>query len=69
MTTRKTILCQKDPGEGNAVVNYQPSSCFPLMWRLMTGIIANSVYEYLDIYNLLPVEQKECKRSSQGTKY
>ena len=35
----------------------------------MIGIIANSVYEYLDIYDLLPVEQKGCRRSSQGTKY
>ena len=35
----------------------------------MTGIIANSVYEYLDIYDLLPVEQKGCRRSSQGRKY
>ena len=34
----------------------------------MTGIIANNVYEYLEIKNLLPVEQKGCKRNSRGTK-
>ena len=68
MTTGKTILCQKDPGKGNAVNNYRPISCLPLMWKLMTGIIANSVYEYLEMYNLLPVEQKGCLRNSQGTK-
>ena len=34
----------------------------------MTGIIANSVYGYLEMYNLLPVEQKECTRNSRGTK-
>ena len=34
----------------------------------MTGIIANSVYEYLEMCNLLPVEQKGCRRSSRGTK-
>ena len=68
MTTAKKILCQKDPGKENAVDNYRPISCLPLMWKLMTGIIANSVYEYLEMYNLLPVEQKGCRRNSRGTK-
>ena len=36
--------------------------------RLMTGIIANSVYEYLEMYNLVPVEQKGCRRNSSRTK-
>ena len=26
----KTIVCQKDPGKGNAVHNYRPISCLPL---------------------------------------
>ena len=68
MTTGKTILCQKDSGKGNAVDNYRPVSCLPLMWKLVTLIIANSVYEYLEMYNLLPVEQKGCRRNSRGTK-
>ena len=68
MTTRKTILCQKDPGKRNAVDNYRPTSCLPLMWKLMTGIIANSVYEYLEMNKLLPVEQNRCWRNSRGTK-
>ena len=68
MKTGKTILCQKDPGKGNAVDNYRPFSGLPLLWKLMTGIIANSVYEYLEMYKLLPVEQKGCRRNSQGTK-
>ena len=68
MTTGKTILCQKDPGKGNTVDNYRSISCLPFMWKLMTRIIANSVYEYLEMYNLLPVEQKGCRRNSRGTK-
>ena len=68
MTTGKTILCQKDPGKGNTVDNYRPISCLPPMWKLMTGIIANRVYEYLEMNNLLPVEQKGCRRNSRGTK-
>ena len=31
----------------------------------MTGIIANSVYEYLEMYSLLPVEQKKKKKQSK----
>ena len=68
MTTAKTILFQKDPGKGYPVDNYRPISCLPLMWKLITGMIPNSVYEYVEIYNLLPVEQKGCKRNSRGTK-
>ena len=36
MTTGKTILSQKEPGKENAVDNYRPISCLPLMWKLMT---------------------------------
>ena len=68
MATGKTILCQKDPGKGNVVNNYRPISCLTLMWKLMTRIIVNSVYEYRKMYNLLLVEQKGCRRNSQGTK-
>ena len=69
MTTGKTILCQKDPGEGNATDNYRPILCLPFMWKLMIGITANSVYEYLQVYKLIPVEQKGCRRNIRGTKY
>ena len=31
MTLCKTVLCQKDPSKGNAVANYRPISCLPLM--------------------------------------
>ena len=69
MTTGKPILCQKDPGKGNVVDNFQPIFCLPLMQKLMTGIIANSVYKYLEVYNLIPVEQKGCRRNIRETKY
>ena len=31
MTFGKTSLCQKEPAKGNAVDNYRPISCLPLM--------------------------------------
>ena len=68
MTTGKTVLCQKDPSKGNAVDNYRPISCLPLMWKLMTGIISNVLYDFLEDAGKLPNEQKGCRRRSRGTK-
>ena len=68
MTYGRTILCQKDPAKGNAVENYRPITCLPLMWKLLTGMIAEEMYTYLHRENLLPEEQKGCRRGSRGTK-
>ena len=37
-------------------------------FKLMTGIIADSIYNFLDVNNKLPVEQKGCKKKSWGAK-
>ena len=68
MTLGKTVLCQKDPSKGNAVDNYRPMLSLPLTWKLMTGTIAESIYNFLDVNDKLPVEQKGCKKKSRGTK-
>ena len=34
----------------------------------MTGTIASSLYEYLEMHNLFPVRQKGFRRNSRGTK-
>ena len=68
MKLGKTVLCQKDPGKGNAVDNYRPNSCLSLMQKLMTGIIAESIYNFLDMTDKPPVEQKVCEKKSRGTK-
>ena len=62
MTTGKTTLCLKDPGKGNVIDNFWPISCLPIMWNLMTGIISNSVYEYLEMYKPLPLSIETEKR-------
>ena len=69
MTLDKTILCQKDPSKGNAVDNYRPISCLPLIWKLMTGTIGESIYNFRVVNDKLPVEQKGYKKKSRGTKY
>ena len=38
------------------------------MWKLLTGTLANEMYEFLDKNNIFPEEQKGCKRKSRGTK-
>ena len=68
MTTGRTVLCQKDPRNGNAVDNYRPITCLPIMWKLMTGIIADNLYKMLEEGDILPMEQKGCRRKSRGTK-
>ena len=55
MTLSKTVLCQKDPSKGNAVNNYRAVSCLPLMWKLRTGTISESIYNFLNVNDKLPV--------------
>ena len=68
MTFGRTVLCLKDPTKGNVVDNYRPISCLPLMWKLLTGIIAENTYNFLEVNNVMPEEQKKCRRNSRGTK-
>ena len=39
-----------------------------MMWKLFTGIIAEEIYSHLESNNILPVEQKGCRKKSRGTK-
>ena len=68
MTHDRTVLCQKDPRKGNTADNYRAITCFPLMWKLLTGVIAEEMYNYLEREEILPEEQKGCRRGSRGTK-
>ena len=68
MTTGRTVLCQKDQERGSAVDNSRPISSLLLAWKLMTGIIADSVYQFFAENDALRVEQKGRRRKSRGTK-
>ena len=39
----------------------------PLMWKLLTGVIADQIYAHLDQENLLPEEEKGCREGSRRT--
>ena len=56
------------PQKGNTADNYRPITRLPLMRKLLTGVIAEETYNYLEREKILPEEQKACKRGSRGTK-
>ena len=60
LTKGRTALLQKDKSKGNIASKYRPITCLPLMWKLLTGIIADQIYGHLDQQKLLPEEQKRC---------
>ena len=48
MTDGRTVLCQKDPQKGRTADNYRPITCLPLMWKLLTGVVSEEMYNYLE---------------------
>ena len=67
LTRGRTSLVQKDKSKDNVASNYRPITCLPLMWKLLTGVIAGQIYAHLDQEKLLPEEQKGCRKGSRGT--
>ena len=55
-------------GRSNTTDNNRDISCLPHTWKLIIRILSNSVYEYLQMYNLLPVQHKGCTRNCRGAK-
>ena len=48
--------------------NSGPITWLPLIWMLLTSILGEELYEYLENTNSLPWEQKRCREGSRGTK-
>ena len=67
LTRGRTSLLQKDKSKGNVASNFTPITCLPLMWKLLTGAIADQIYAHLDKDKSLPGEQKECRKGPRGT--
>ena len=61
MATRRAVLLLKDKSKGNEENNYRPIPCLTLMWKLLTGIVADEIYNHLEKKNLLLEEQKGCR--------
>ena len=54
----------QEESRGNAANNYCPNACLPLMWKLLTNVLAEKVYAHLSEKNALPNEQKGCREES-----
>ena len=67
LTRGRTSFLQKDKSKGNVGSNYRPITCFPLMWKLLTSVIADQIYAHLGQEKLLPEEEKGCRKISRGT--
>ena len=67
LTRGRTSLLQKDKSKGNVTSNYRPITCLPLMWELLTVVIAGQINSHLDQEKLLPEEQKGYRKGSRGT--
>ena len=68
LTTGRTVLIVKNKELGSIATNFRPTTCLPLIWKLLTGILADELYQHLESKELLPEEQKGCRRDARGTK-
>ena len=66
-TTGTTSLLPKSK-ETTKPNKYRPICCLPTAYKLLTGLIADAVYDHLETGKYLEEEQKGCKRRQQGTK-
>ena len=64
LTRGRSSLLHKDKSKGNVASNYRPITCLALMWKLLTGVIADQIYAHLDQEKLLPEDQNRCRKSS-----
>ena len=67
MTKGRTFLIQKDKSKETVARNYRPITCLPLYWKILTALLTNKIYAFLENNQLLPKKQKGCRRKSRGT--
>ena len=67
LTKGRTVLIMKDVTKGNIASNYRPITCLPLVWKLLTGIMTEEMYGFLSDNEVLPEEQKGCRKKSRGS--
>ena len=67
MTKGRTVLLQKDKEKGIKPSNDRSITCLPLVWKILTSVIAEEIYYFLDASLILAEEQKGCRKRSRGT--
>ena len=54
--------------EFNIPKNYRPITCLSTMYKILTSIVTEGTYNFLDTNNILSLEQKGCKKGTYGCK-
>lgn len=67
LTSGITFLIFKGKDSKNPK-NYRPITCLPTMYKLITAIISDKLYEHLMLNRILPPEQKGCRKGARGCK-
>ena len=64
----KTLHCVNKIKKGNLVSNFKSITCLPSIWKLLTGILAEELYEHLEKTNLLPWEKMNAEKEAKAQK-
>ena len=56
MVTGNTLPCIKEIQKGNLLSNFRPITHLPLIWNLLTGILAEELYEHLEKNKFITME-------------
>ena len=48
--------------------NYRPITCLTTTYKLLTAILSDRIYSYLEEKDILPTEQKGCRKNCYGCK-
>ena len=68
LTGGPTILLPKTEETKNPK-NYRPITCLPTMYKVLKSILADRTYAFLSEHQLLPSEQKGCRRERKHQTY
>lgn len=68
LTRGKTFLLPKDKTQLNNPAKYRPITCLNNIYKLLTSILTEKIYQHCESYNLLNIEQIGCRRETQGCK-
>ena len=64
----RTVLCQNNTRKANTIQNCHPIICLSRMWKLLTKVTAEDMYDCLEQEKLFREEKKGYRRGSLGTK-
>lgn len=61
-------ISDQKAGETDDQKNYRPITCLSTTYKFILSVLTNCTYSFLDENNILPLEQKVCRRGSYDCK-